>query len=420
MNDLSLGTLPHVAPDRTPVLTPATVAQLARPYPYAVRQALALAAQLRHGKLEIFMPDGAILRVEGEGGPFATMIVRDYAFATKLAKGGDVGVAEAFLDGDWDTPNLERFLELFCANQQVMAQLMAGKPILRFAQMLRHWLNRNTKAGSRRNIHAHYDLGNAFYSAWLDPTMTYSSALYPDGETDLAAAQTAKYRALADALHLRPGMRVLEIGCGWGGFAEIAARDYGCHVTGLTISREQYDFAKQRAHDAGLSARIDIRLQDYRDETGRYDAIASIEMFEAVGEEYWKTYFRQLRDRLVPGGRAGLQVITIDEKLFPNYRRELDFIRRYVFPGGMLPTPTHLRDLGRAHGLAPVAERAFGGDYATTLVEWRTRFRAAWPRLTSLGFDERFRRLWEYYLAYCEAGFRVGTIDVKQVVYVRG
>ena len=420
MNDLTLGTLPHLASNEAETLTPKSVGRLAKHYPYAVRQALALAAQLRHGKLEIFMPDGAILRVEGEGGPHAEMIVRDHAFAAKLAKGGDVGVAEAFLDGDWDTPNLERFLELFCANQQVMAQLMAGKPMLRLLQMMRHWMNRNTKSGSRRNIHAHYDLGNAFYSAWLDPTMTYSSALYVEGERDLAAAQTAKNRALADALQLKPGMHVLEIGCGWGGFAEVAARDYGCRVTGLTISREQFDFATKRVADAGLSERVEIRMQDYRDEQGSYDAIASIEMFEAVGEEYWKTYFRQLRDRLVAGGRAGLQVITIDEKIFPNYRRELDFIRRYIFPGGMLPTPTHLRDLGTAHGLSPVGDLAFGSDYVTTLGEWRTRFRAAWPRLTSLGFDERFRRLWEYYLAYCEAGFRVGTIDVRQVVYQKG
>jgi cyclopropane-fatty-acyl-phospholipid synthase len=295
--------------------------------------------------------------------------------------------------------------------------MLSGRPLARFWQIVRHVLNRNTKAGSRKNIHAHYDLGNRFYSAWLDGSMTYSAAIYEPGDNDLAAAQERKYRALADKIAARPGHHILEIGCGWGGFAEFAAREIGCKVTGLTISKEQFDFATERMARAGLSDKVTIKLLDYRDETGQYDAIASIEMFEAVGESYWPTYFQQLRDRLKPGGRAGLQVITIREDSFPFYKREIDFIRAYIFPGGMLPTPTHMRDLGAKFGLPMVGERIFGQDYARTLADWRDRFRAAWPDLTPLGFDERFRRMWEYYLAYCEAGFRSGNIDVRQMVF---
>ena len=395
-----------------------TVAARTAGYPFAVRQALAFATKIETGQIDLRMPDGRTFRVTGANrGPEAVMIIHDLNFAGSLAQ-GDIGVAESYLRGQWESPDLTRFLELFCVNQNVIAKLLEGRPLVRFMQMIHHWLNRNTRAGARRNIHAHYDLGNQFYSTWLDGTMTYSSALFEETR-DLASAQTRKYSALAERTEIGPDDHVLEIGCGWGGFAEYAARDIGCRVTGLTISREQYDFARKRIFDAGLNEKVEIRLQDYRDETGSYDRIASIEMFEAVGEEYWPAYFRQLRERLKPGGRAGLQVITIEESQFPRYRRELDFIRRYVFPGGMLPTGTIMRDLGNKFGLPLAGERVFGLDYALTLAHWRDRFRAAWPNLTSLGFDERFRRLWEYYLAYCEAGFRAGTIDVRQMVFAR-
>ncbi|MDB5595211.1 MAG: Cyclopropane-fatty-acyl-phospholipid synthase [Hyphomicrobiales bacterium] len=390
----------------------------ARNYPFAVRQALNFARRLERGRLDVHMPDGRNFRFEGrEAGPQAVMIVHDLGFARRLASGGEVGIAEAFLKGEWESPNLTQFLELFCVNQPVIQRLLDGKPIIRLLQVARHWLNRNTRAGSRRNIHAHYDLGNRFYSAWLDKTMTYSSALFTGTDSDLASAQTAKYRALAHEIGLAPEHHVLEIGCGWGGFAEFAARDIGCRVTGLTISQEQFDFASQRIQAAGLSDRVEIKMLDYRDEKGMFDRIASIEMFEAVGEEYWPAYFAQLRDRLKPGGKAGLQVITIQDALFKSYKSELDFIRRYVFPGGMLPTPTIMRDMGAKFGFSLSAERVFGLDYATTLSHWRDRFRHAWPQLMPLGFDEQFRRLWEYYLAYCEAGFRAGTIDVRQMVF---
>ena len=389
-------------------------------YPFAVRQALSLAAKLEKGRLDVDMPDGKVFCFEtGQDGPAARMHVLDLDFAKRLAKGGDIGIAEAYLDGDWETPDLPKFLELFCSNQSVMVRMLQDKPLIRFLQMMRHWMRRNTKSGARRNIHAHYDLGNRFYSSWLDGTMTYSSALFTEGASDLASAQTQKYRELAQKTQLAPDLHVLEIGCGWGGFAEFAAKECGCRVTGLTISQEQYDFARKRMFEAGLADRVDIRLQDYRDETGTFDRIASIEMFEAVGEAYWPTYFQQLRDRLTDGGLAGLQVITIQESLFSQYRRELDFIRRYIFPGGMLPTGSIMRELGDKYGLPLKAERIFGLDYATTLAQWRDRFYAAWPNLMNLGFDERFRRMWEYYLAYCEAGFRAGTIDVRQMVFAK-
>jgi cyclopropane-fatty-acyl-phospholipid synthase len=243
--------------------------------------------------------------------------------------------------------------------------------------------------------------------------------LFEDHTPDLTAAQTNKYRRLAEAIDLRPGQKLLEIGCGWGGFAEYAARTFGVQVVGLTISKEQHDFAQARIHKAGLGDKVQIRLQDYRDERDRYDRIASIEMIEAVGEQFWPKYFSQLRDRLLPGGLAGIQAITIQDSLFQTYRREVDFIQRYVFPGGMLPSPQVLKSLGERFGVPVIRERIFGQDYAKTLATWRNNFRAAWPHLTPLGFDDRFRRLWEYYLAYCEAGFLSGNIDVRQVVFAK-
>jgi len=388
-------------------------------YPFAARKVLDFAGLIENGRLEIAMPDGRVFSFGGKAaGPHARMDIHDLAFARAFAH-GDIGVAESYMRGEWSTPDLTTFLEVFCVNQHAIARLLSGKPLVRIAQMAYHWLHRNTRAGARRNIHAHYDLGNSFYAKWLDASMTYSSALDLAAGGDLTDAQERKYRALADALCAREGQHILEIGCGWGGFAEHAARERGCRVTALTISREQFDFARERVHKAGLAERVEVRMQDYRDERGVYDGVASIEMFEAVGEAYWPAYFAQVRDRLVSGGRAALQIITIDEEIFPRYRRELDFIRRYIFPGGMLPTRTILEKLGAGHDLALVAQRAFGRDYALTLAQWRDRFRAAWPDIVQQGFDERFRRLWEYYLSYCEAGFRSGAIDVRHIIFAR-
>jgi cyclopropane-fatty-acyl-phospholipid synthase len=405
----------------TILVTPDTRKAALAGLPGAARLAFALAENIRCGSLEVALPGGRRLLFRGpQAGPAASMTVKDYRFAWRTLRSGDIGVAESYLRGEWETPDLTGFLYLFCINREMMERVVAGSAIARWLQGLRHWLNRNTRRQARRNIHAHYDLGNAFYSAWLDPTMTYSSALFDAGSNDLTAAQLRKYQSLAQSIDLKREQTVLEIGCGWGGFAEFAARTYDARVVGLTISREQHDFARRRVFEAGLADRVEIRLQDYRDERGRYDRIASIEMLEAVGEQFWPAYFAQLRDRLKPGGAAGIQTITIQERFFDNYKREIDFIRRYVFPGGMLPTPSTLKSLGDRFGVPFRTERIFGEDYARTLAEWRERFRAAWPQITPLGFDERFRRLWEYYLAYCEAGFLSRNIDVRQMVFARG
>lgn len=402
------------------VVTAASLEAASDGLPFILRRAFGYAVAIAHGSLEVGLPDGRRFRFEGDAnGPEAVIEVRDLGFARRLITGGDIGLAEAYLRGEWDSPDVTAFLELFCVNHAAVKTLLPGVALMKLWQKLRHWLRRNTKAGSRRNIHAHYDLGNRFYAAWLDRTMTYSAAIFVPGDNDLSAAQTRKYRLLAEATGIRPEHHVLEIGCGWGGFAEFAARDIGCRVTALTISREQYEFAVRRIAEAGLTDRVTIKLQDYRDETGSYDRIASIEMFEAVGEAYWPAYFGQLRDRLKPGGAAGLQIITIQDRFFPVYRSEIDFIRRYIFPGGMLPCPAQLETLAGRFGLGLHAERIFGLDYAATLQHWRDAFRASWPELRPHGFDERFRRLWEYYLSYCEAGFRAGTIDVRQLVYVK-
>jgi cyclopropane-fatty-acyl-phospholipid synthase len=400
-------------------VTPQTAAAVLRDLPRTVQLAFRFAAQLRRGTLEARLPDGRRYLFGGiEDGPVVTMKINDLDCATRLVLGGDIGIAEAYLRGEWETPDLTRFLYLFCINHHLINS-MVRNPLIRLLQVLRHWRNRNTRQQAKRNIHAHYDLGNGFYASWLDRTMTYSSALFEPGVEDLSAAQLSKYQSLAERISLKSGQQLLEIGCGWGGFAEFAAKTYGVNVVGLTISREQHDFAKARMFEAGLADRVEIRLQDYRDERGTYDRIASIEMIEAVGEAFWPDYFRQLRDRLVAGGIAGIQAITIQDAFFAAYRREIDFIRRYVFPGGMLPAPSILKNLGQRFDLALIGERVFGEDYARTLDQWRQRFRVAWPTLVPLGFDERFRRLWEYYLAYCEAGFLSGNIDVRQMVFVK-
>jgi cyclopropane-fatty-acyl-phospholipid synthase len=386
--------------------------------PSLLRLALGYPLAIRYGQLTMRLPDGRRLLFRGtEPGPQAEMIVNDFGFARRLILDGDLGFAEAFIRREWDTPDLSGFLNFFAVNMHAVRNLTRYNPLARLLHQLRHWRNRNTRSQARRNIAAHYDLGNAFYRAWLDPSMTYSSGLFVTGTETLEEAQLAKYRRLARELALKPDDHVLEIGCGWGGFAELAASEFGARVTGLTLSDEQHAYAIRRMAEAGLSDRVTIKLQDYRDETGSYDAIASIEMFEAVGREYWPTYFDTLARCLKPGGRAGVQVITIDEARWDDYLREIDFIRAYVFPGGMLPTASHMRDLPRAAGLAMTGEEAFRLDYARTLEEWRRRFLAVWDDVARLGFDERFKRMWTYYLAYCEAGFRAGTIDVRQFVY---
>ncbi|MTH96682.1 cyclopropane-fatty-acyl-phospholipid synthase family protein [Roseibium sp. RKSG952] len=402
------------------VLTKANAREEMQGLPRWTRLGLSMLLSLRYGSLRITLPDDRQFLLEGaETGPAAVLHVHDWRFPGMVVKGGDVGVGESYTLGYWTSPNVTEFLELFCINRDATLQALKGRPLMRALLSVRQWLNANTKRGSRRNISAHYDLGNAFYREWLDPSMTYSSALFDDKTKDLESAQALKYASLVRETGIGPDDHVLEIGCGWGGFAEFVGKDVGAKVKALTISREQYDFARERIFKAGLNEKVDICFQDYRDERGTYDRIASIEMFEAVGERYWPTYFQQLSNCLKSGGRAGLQIITIQDRMFDDYRRSTDFIQRHIFPGGMLPPPGKLTEIGRSLGLDLKDQKIFGQDYARTLAEWRNRFIDAWPRISPLGFDDRFKRLWEYYLYYCEAGFRSGNIDVRQMVYVK-
>lgn len=368
------------------------------------------------GKLTFVMPSGRELKLEGtRPGAEARIIVRDFRFMRRVLAAGDIGFAEGYMAREWDTPDLSAVLYAMSLNADRITRLLRGNPMAWAANLIGHAMNANTRRGSKKNIHAHYDLGNAFYGRWLDRTMTYSSALFEDARQDLAEAQTSKYRALARQMDLQPGQSVLEIGCGWGGFAEYAAREVGAKVTGITISQEQFEFARKRMQDQGLSEQVDIRLVDYRDVEGRFDRVASIEMFEAVGERYWPAYFGKIRDVLAPGGRAGLQIITIRDEFFTAYRRRADFIQKYIFPGGMLPSEARLKAQTDRAGLSWSGIRRFGLDYADTLAEWGRRFESAWDEISKLGFDDRFRRLWRFYLSYCEAGFRSGRTDVVQL-----
>ncbi|MES2035534.1 MAG: cyclopropane-fatty-acyl-phospholipid synthase family protein [Pseudomonadota bacterium] len=370
----------------------------------------------RYGTLTWVLPSGEEIRCRGsEPGPDATLVVRNYGFIRRCFSAGTVGFAEGYRAGEVDSPDLAALLGGFAMNMDRVQALVSGNPVMQAINFLSHMMRRNDREGSKKNIHAHYDLGNHFYSRWLDQSMTYSSAVYEKPGQPLDQAQRAKYAALARSMGLETGQSVLEIGCGWGGFAEYAAAEVGAKVTGITISKEQYDFARKRLFDQGLSEKADIRLIDYRDVDGKFDRVASIEMFEAVGEEYWPTYFDKIRNVLAPGGRAGLQIITIRDEFFRHYRRHADFIQKYIFPGGMLPSESALRKQVDTAGLEWRQVMRFGEDYADTLAEWSRRFEAAWDDIRRQGFDERFRKMWHYYLAYCEAGFRTGRTDVIQL-----
>ena len=327
---------------------------------------------------------------------------------------GDVGFAEAYMDGDWSTPDLQALLDFFYGNEDALTGPMRASAVFRGLLMAWHRRRANTRAGSRRNIAYHYDLGNAFYRLWLDPTMTYSSALFGDESVTLEEAQIAKYRRIAETLGLKPGDEVLEIGCGWGGFAEFAAASYGCRVTAITISQEQGQFARGRMTDKGLADQVSVEFRDYRDVTGAFDHIVSIEMFEAVGEENWPAFFDVVHDRLRPGGSALLQIITVAEERFEAYRSNIDFIRRYIFPGGMLPTKDILGERARAADLEIADEFSFAASYAETLRRWHDSFHQKWSEAAAMGFDERFSRMWSFYLCGCAASFKSKATDVSQ------
>ncbi len=392
------------------------------PWHFAALAGLAgrMLPDLRAGVLRVRLPSGEVLeRAGSESGPEVFVDVHRWRTFARLIWNGDVGFAGSYGDGDWSTPDIAALLRLLIDNEDGFKSTTHPTRFARFARRLHHLTRRNTRAGSKRNISEHYDLGNRFYAAWLDRDMSYSSAIYQDPRQSLEEAQHEKLVRIAELLELAGGERVLEIGCGWGALASHLIGRHECEVRGLTLSSEQLAYARSRLRNDGLSGSADMRLLDYRDATGTYDRIVSIEMIEAVGESYWPVYFRTLRERLREGGLAVLQVITIAEERFAAYRDRPDFIQRFIFPGGMLPTDRLVHEHARRAGLTPVAQESFGDSYARTLEEWRRRFLEAWPRLAEQGFDERFRRLWEYYLAYCETGFRTGRTDVTLYKFAR-
>ena len=390
--------------------------------PRAARVFFGLLGRLRGGRVTVSGPKGFERTFGDEGGlgqgialPHAHLVLADWGVIEACLRRGDIGFAETYLEGRWHVDDLALLMTLFGRNRAALERAIHGSLLGSLFYRCKHLLNRNTRVRAKKNIEAHYDLGNDFYRQWLDPGMTYSSALFEAGRGEsLEMAQRAKYRRILARLAPQAGDRILEIGCGWGGFAEIAIRECGVHVTGLTLSPQQLHFARARLDRAGLSTAADLRLQDYRDMQGRFDHIVSIEMFEAVGEGYWDGYFDCVWRNLKPGGRAIVQSITIDESLFDRYRKSTDFIQQYIFPGGMLPSPEEFRARAARAGLVVGDEFRFGRDYAETLKRWRAAFMGQLDAIRPMGFDTRFMRLWEFYLAYCEGAFNAGSTDVIQ------
>jgi cyclopropane-fatty-acyl-phospholipid synthase len=378
--------------------------------------ALRLMERLDRGTLELVLPDGSHRRFGDGQGPRAALHLHDWHLCGAALKSGDIGFAESFIDGHWSTPDLPALLRLMIANREQVESVIYGSWWGALLYRVRHLLNRNTRTGSRKNIHAHYDLGNEFYRLWLDPTMNYSGAWFNgDLAQPLEQAQHAKVRRALAAAGVQPGARILEIGCGWGALAETAARDLQARVTGVTLSTEQLAWATERMRAAGLAERVDLRLQDYRDIADEpFDAVVSVEMFEAVGREYWPSFFETLKRCLKPGAQACIQSITIRDDLFDRYVRSTDFIQQYIFPGGLLPSQAEFCRAAERAGLEVVDRMAFGTDYAETLRRWRAAFTAQAQRVQPLGFDARFMRIWDFYLAYCEAAFDTGNTDLLQ------
>ncbi|WP_425038985.1 class I SAM-dependent methyltransferase [Primorskyibacter sp. S187A] len=379
-------------------------------------QVFQMACNMNRGRLDMILPDGRHFRAEGKNpGPVAELQIKSDDLFARLIREGDLGFCDAYLDDEWDTPDLQAFMDLVHADNDEMYDGFPGMGLVRSFEKMRFWLQRNSKKQARKNISYHYDLGNDFYGLWLDDTMTYSSALFETGQESTEKAQIAKYKSMVDQMGAQPGDHVLEIGCGWGGFAEYAAKERGLKVTGLTISEEQFKYAQDRIEKAGLSDLVTFKLQDYRDETGSYDGIASIEMFEAVGEKYWPVYFNAVKERLKPGKTATLQIITVQDRRWDVYKRGVDFIQKYIFPGGMLPAPKVLRSEIEKSGLDVVRSVEFGKSYDLTLRRWHETFNERWDEVAKMGFDDRFRRMWNFYLTSCASTFHFGNCDVTQI-----
>ncbi|MBH2008868.1 MAG: class I SAM-dependent methyltransferase [Xanthomonadaceae bacterium] len=401
------------APDRSTRILPQGI-------PAAARTGLQLLQRLQKGSLTVQLPDGTLQHFGHGGGPVAAITLRNWNVFGAALRSGDIGFAESYIAGDWTTAHLTELLQLLIANRQQIEDVIYGSWAGRLLYRIKHLLNRNTRANSQKNIHAHYDLGNAFYALWLDDTMNYSSAWFEgDAGGDMRTAQHAKVRRALRMAGVKPGDRVLEIGCGWGALAEMATTEFGASLTGVTLSTEQLEFARQRMARHGVAGQADLRLQDYRDiNDGPFDAICSIEMVEAVGREYWPAYFQAVKRLLKPGGRACIQSIVIDDSLFKRYIGSTDFIQQYIFPGGCLPCPGEFRREAEAAGLRVEDELAFGQDYVETLRRWRERFVAQRAQVLQLGFDERFMHIWEFYLSYCEAAFAMNNTSVVQYTLV--
>ena len=379
-------------------------------------QVFEMADAMNTGRLDFVLPDGRVFRASGKNpGPVARVDIHNPEIFARLIREGDLGFSDAYLDNWWSTPDLQSFMDWVHAENEELYDGFPGMGLVRIFEKIRFWLQSNSKRQARKNISHHYDLGNDFYGLWLDNTMTYSSALFTTGQESLEAAQIAKYASMVDQMGVKEGDHVLEIGCGWGGFAEYAAKERGLKVTGLTISKEQLDYSKKRIESKGLQDRVNIKLQDYRDEKGRYDGIASIEMFEAVGQKYWPVYFETIKNCLHPGRQATLQIITVQDARWEVYQRGVDFIQKYIFPGGMLPSPNALKAEVQNAGLSVVRSKEFGLSYSQTLRRWHDVFNAKWDQAAFLGFDDRFRRMWNFYLTSCAATFESGNCDVTQI-----
>ena len=409
-----------MSPDTMTMRHQGATIQSGDPSNWRERQVVKRLDRLHTGRLEVRLPNGSTAIFAGEReGPSARLIMHSPAMVTRLFKAGSIGFAEGYMAGEWDADDLAKLIYLLHLNEDALEPDFSRlQHIYTLMSAIRHRLRRNSRRGSRRNIAYHYDLGNDFYAQWLDETWTYSSAIFADANEPLADAQQRKYARLLERLNVKPGDHILEIGCGWGGFARYAAAHADCHVTGLTLSNEQLRFARERAQAAGLSERLHFELRDYRDVNTRYDHVVSIEMYEAVGEAYWPTYFAAIQAALKPGGKAAIQAITIDDTRFDYYRANVDFIQEYVFPGGMLASPSVFCDQAERQGLRVRETGFYGGDYARTLMRWDASVRAAADTIiTERG--SAFYRMWRYYLAYCAAGFTSGNIDLMQIALQR-
>jgi cyclopropane-fatty-acyl-phospholipid synthase len=379
-------------------------------------KAFGVAQKGQNGRMDFVLDDGRTFRAEGPGaGPVCEIRIHNSGIFERLLREGQLGFCDAYLDGQWSTPDLQAFMDYIHADNDEVFDSFPGQKLVQFYERFRFWMQGNSKGQARKNISHHYDLGNDFYGLWLDKTMTYSSAIFAEGQDSLEKAQTAKYVSMVDQMGVKAGDHVLEIGCGWGGFAEYAAKERGLNVTCLTISKEQIKYAQDRINAAGLADLVTFKLQDYRDETGVYDGIASIEMFEAVGEKYWPSYFKAVYDRLKPGAQATLQIITVRNDRFDVYRKGVDFIQKYIFPGGMLPSPAVLAQQVEKAGLNVVKSIEFGESYSQTLRRWHDTFNEKWDQVVAMGFDDRFRRMWNFYLTSCAATFHYGNCDVTQI-----